>query len=39
LRRVLAALLEAAGYEVIEASTGREALKRAIMLEPDIILR
>ena len=39
LRRVLAALLEAAGYEVIEASNGREALKRAIMLEPDIILR
>jgi len=38
LRRRLAALLEAAGYEVTQASNGREALNRAGTLEADIIL-
>jgi len=38
LRRRLAALLEAAGYEITQASNGREALNRAGTLEADIIL-
>ena len=38
LRRMLAALLEAAGYEITQASNGREALNRASTLEADIIL-
>jgi CheY-like chemotaxis protein len=38
LRRMLAALLEAAGYEITQASNGREALNRADTLETDIIL-
>jgi DNA-binding response OmpR family regulator len=38
LRHILAALLEAAGYEVTQASNGREALKRAGTLEADVIL-
>jgi CheY-like chemotaxis protein len=38
LRRMLAALLEASGYEVTQASNGREALNRAGTLEADIIL-
>ena len=38
LRRMLAALLEAAGYEITQASNGREALNRAGTLEADIIL-
>ena len=38
LRRRLAALLEAAGYEITQASNGREALDRAGTLEADIIL-
>jgi CheY-like chemotaxis protein len=38
LRRMLAALLEASGYEVAQASNGREALNRAGTLEADIIL-
>jgi CheY-like chemotaxis protein len=38
LRRMVAALLEAAGYEITQASNGREALNRADTLEADIIL-
>jgi len=38
LRRRLAALLEAAGYEITQASNGREALNRAGTLDADIIL-
>jgi DNA-binding response OmpR family regulator len=38
VRRMLAALLEASGYEVAQASNGREALNRADTLEADIIL-
>ena len=38
LRHMLAALLEAAGYEVAQASNGREVLTRAGALEADIVL-
>ena len=38
LRRRLAALLEAAGYEITQASNGREALNRAGTLEAETIL-
>jgi len=38
LRRRLAALLEAAGYEITQASNGREALNRAGTLDAETIL-
>jgi len=38
LRRMLAALLETAGYEVTQASNGREVLTRAGALQADIVL-
>ncbi len=38
LRRMLAALLESAGYEITQASNGREALNHAGTLEMDTIL-
>jgi DNA-binding response OmpR family regulator len=38
LRRMLSAVLEAAGYEVVQASNGKEALNRPDTLEAAIIL-
>jgi DNA-binding response OmpR family regulator len=38
LRRMLAAVLESAGYEVTQASNGREVLSNACTLEMDVIL-
>jgi DNA-binding response OmpR family regulator len=38
LRRMLAALLKAAGYDVVQASNGREVLSRTELLQADVIL-
>jgi DNA-binding response OmpR family regulator len=38
LRRIVAALLEAAGFEVTQASNGREVLSRAGGLDADVVL-
>jgi two-component system, cell cycle response regulator DivK len=38
LRQILASLLRFSGYEIIEASTGSEAVKAAISEKPNLIL-
>lgn len=37
-RELLRELLEARGYEVVEASDGREALKKIRQVKPDLVL-
>lgn len=37
-REALTALFQAFGYEVIEATNGREAVSRALLTRPDLIL-
>jgi len=38
IRRLISFTLQRAGYEVLEASDGKEALEKAILMLPDIVL-
>ena len=38
LRKVLAWLLQPRGYETLQAATGREAIEKAIVAQPSLIL-
>ena len=38
LRRILAKFLQSHGYEISEATTGKEAISTAVRLKPDLIL-
>ena len=38
LRRILASILGASGYEVVEAGTGSQAIEKAISAKPSLIL-
>ena len=37
MRRLMALFLERAGYDVVEAETGLDAIERATTMQPDLI--